>query len=87
MLAVFNKRKDSIKTIKDAKMLERQMNAIYFSMMKKLDDDGEKLIMERDIARSNCRSLISRLEREEEKRFQKEIDKINRIIENSPFPY
>lgn len=41
MLAVFNKRKDSIKTVKEAENLERQMNAIYFSMMKKLAEKGE----------------------------------------------
>lgn len=41
MLAVFNKRKDSIKTVKEAENLERQMNAIYFSMMKKLEEKGE----------------------------------------------
>ena len=46
MLAVFNKRKDSIKTYEEASELEREINSLYISDIKKmykricfLDDD------------------------------------------------
>jgi len=74
MLAVFNKRKDSIDSIKKVEMLERQMNAIYFSMIKKVikeegrcstdSGEGEKLFMEKLAVISMVRQLKQKLKDE-----------------------
>jgi hypothetical protein len=74
MLAVFNKRKDSIDSINKVEMLERQINAIYFNMVKKVikeegrcstdTGEGEKLYMEKVFVISKVKELKQKLKDE-----------------------